>query len=72
MGVRSLALRTDKREGESKLEALRGEPPPDTITVRENGVAMVVDLAHGQRRALFWTKGTTERACASSQRVGGC
>jgi 23S rRNA (cytosine1962-C5)-methyltransferase len=53
MGLRSPALRTDKREGDGKLEPLRGEPPPDTITVRENGVAMVVDLAHGQKTGAF-------------------
>jgi 23S rRNA (cytosine1962-C5)-methyltransferase len=53
MGLTSLAHRTDRREGEGKLEPLLGEPPPETITVRENGVAMVVDLARGQKTGAF-------------------
>jgi 23S rRNA (cytosine1962-C5)-methyltransferase len=53
MGLRTLALRADKKSGEGKLEPLFGAPAPDTLTVRENGVAMVVDLAHGQKTGAF-------------------
>jgi 23S rRNA (cytosine1962-C5)-methyltransferase len=53
MGIRSLAHRVARREDAAKLEQLFGDPPPDTITVRENGVAMVVDLAHGQKTGAF-------------------
>jgi 23S rRNA (cytosine1962-C5)-methyltransferase len=51
-GVRSLALRSVKKD-DGKLERLAGASPPDTITVRENGVAMIVDLAHGQKTGAF-------------------
>jgi len=51
-GIRSLAHRSAKR-GEGGLEPLFGEPAPETITVRENGVVMVVDLVHGQKTGAF-------------------
>jgi len=53
LGLVSLVHRADKRGDEVKLEALFGRLPPDTITVRENGMAMVVDLAHGQKTGAF-------------------
>jgi 23S rRNA (cytosine1962-C5)-methyltransferase len=52
-GVRSLGLRATRREAEIRLEPLRGDAPPATITVQENGMAMVVDLAHGQKTGAF-------------------
>ena len=33
--------------------AATGDPPPATVTIRENGMAMVVDLAHGQKTGAF-------------------
>jgi 23S rRNA (cytosine1962-C5)-methyltransferase len=52
-GVRSLGHRVARRETEVRLEALRGDAPPATLTVRENGMSMVVDLAHGQKTGAF-------------------
>jgi 23S rRNA (cytosine1962-C5)-methyltransferase len=50
-GVRSLGLRVGG-EGK-KLEPLEGPPPPDRVVVRERGMAMEVDLAHGQKTGAF-------------------
>jgi 23S rRNA (cytosine1962-C5)-methyltransferase len=72
MGLRSLALRADKKAGEGKLDVLFGVPPPDSITVRENGVAMVVDLAHGQKTGAFLDQRDNRarvRAMAAGRRV---
>jgi 23S rRNA (cytosine1962-C5)-methyltransferase len=72
MGVRTLALRTDKKAGDSKLEKLFGAAPPDSLTVRENGVAMVVDLAHGQKTGAFLDQRDNRarvRAMARGRRV---
>ena len=52
-GIRSLGHRVARRDSEVRLEPLRGEPPPATVTIRENGMAMVVDLAHGQKTGAF-------------------
>ncbi len=52
-GVRSIGVRRDRRGSDTKLEPLFGASPPDSITVRENGVSMVVDLAHGQKTGAF-------------------
>jgi 23S rRNA (cytosine1962-C5)-methyltransferase len=58
-GVRSLVRRTagevgGGRPGEgTRVEPLLGEPPPATIEVSENGAAMVVDLARGQKTGAF-------------------
>jgi 23S rRNA (cytosine1962-C5)-methyltransferase len=52
MGLVALAHRAEKKGDEPKLEPLFGLPP-DTITVRENGMAMVVDLSHGQKTGAF-------------------
>ncbi len=52
-GVRSLCLRSTEKGAAVKLTLLRGEPPPDEITVREHGVPFVVDLAHGQKTGAF-------------------
>jgi 23S rRNA (cytosine1962-C5)-methyltransferase len=53
VGVRSFALRAARGEGEERLRPLAGEPPPASITVRENGVAMMVDLLRGQKTGAF-------------------
>lgn len=52
-GVRSLVLRTTEKGAQKKIAALRGEAPPDRITVTEHGVPFVVDLAHGQKTGAF-------------------
>jgi 23S rRNA (cytosine1962-C5)-methyltransferase len=53
-GIRTLALRLDEPgAGGRKLASLRGPPPPDRIVVRELGMAMEVDLAHGQKTGAF-------------------
>jgi 23S rRNA (cytosine1962-C5)-methyltransferase len=44
LGIRSLSL---------GREHVLGAPPPDTIAVRENGMLMHVDLAHGQKTGAF-------------------
>jgi 23S rRNA (cytosine1962-C5)-methyltransferase len=50
-GVRSIGIRTT---GEAKkLRPVAGAAPPDRVTVRERGVAMEVDLAHGQKTGAF-------------------
>jgi 23S rRNA (cytosine1962-C5)-methyltransferase len=72
LGVRSLALRAAKKGGEGKLEKLFGASPPDTLSVRENGVAMVVDLAHGQKTGAFLDQRDNRarvRAMAAGRRV---
>ncbi|MET0594152.1 MAG: class I SAM-dependent rRNA methyltransferase [Polyangiaceae bacterium] len=54
LGIRSFALRAPRgAEGEDKLRPIAGAPPPDKVTVRENGIAMVVDLARGQKTGAF-------------------
>ena len=50
-GVHAIGLRASF-EGK-KLEPLAGPPPPDRVVVREHGVAMEVDLAHGQKTGAF-------------------
>src|SRR6185436_9232184 len=37
----------------TRLHPLHGEPPPERILVGERGVAMEVDLAHGQKTGAF-------------------
>ncbi len=53
MGVRSFARRLPRGEGDDRLRPLAGDDPPETITVRENSVLMVVDLLHGQKTGAF-------------------
>jgi 23S rRNA (cytosine1962-C5)-methyltransferase len=53
LGIRSFALRGARGESEERLRPLSGDPPPESITVRENGIAMVVDLLRGQKTGAF-------------------
>ena len=53
LGVRSFALRAARGDSEERVRPLAGDPPPESITVRENGVAMVVDLLRGQKTGAF-------------------
>jgi 23S rRNA (cytosine1962-C5)-methyltransferase len=53
IGIRTLALRGESRGEGSRLQPMRGREPPDAVTVRENGMAMVVDLARGQKTGAF-------------------
>src|SRR5215471_9983399 len=52
-GIHALAQRIDRRGEGDRLHPLRGEEPPPLVTVRERGMAMVVDLAHGQKTGAF-------------------
>jgi 23S rRNA (cytosine1962-C5)-methyltransferase len=53
IGIRALAQRIDRRGEGVRLHPLRGEQPPPTVNVRERGMTMVVDLAHGQKTGAF-------------------
>jgi len=53
LGVRSFILRGARGESEERIRPLAGDSPPESITVRENGVAMVVDLLRGQKTGAF-------------------
>lgn len=69
-GVRSIGLR-NAGEGK-KLDPLAGPPPPDRLVVRERGMAMEVDLAHGQKTGAFLDQRENRarvRALASGRRV---
>jgi len=50
-GVRSIALRVSGEE--RKLRGLQGPEPPSRVLIQERGVAMEVDLAHGQKTGAF-------------------
>ncbi len=53
-GVRSVALRRARDEaGETRIRPLAGDEPDDRVLVRENGMVMEVDLAHGQKTGAF-------------------
>src|SRR5262249_9128701 len=52
-GVCSIGLRVTGEGGQKKLRPLAGPEPPDRILVRERGMAMEVDLAHGQKTGAF-------------------
>lgn len=52
IGIRSLVLRGEGGDG-SRLKTVKGQDPPDMLEVRENGVAMIVDLARGQKTGAF-------------------
>ena len=50
-GVRSIGKRV-AGDGK-KLEVIEGPAPPDRVLVREHGMAMEVDLSHGQKTGAF-------------------
>lgn len=50
-GVRSIGKRV-AGDGK-KLERVEGPAPPDRVIVREHGMAMEVDLSHGQKTGAF-------------------
>lgn len=53
-GVTRLALRLEEAGPDGKkFRMLHGEAPPDRVVVREHGMAMEVDLAHGQKTGAF-------------------
>ncbi|HEY3592860.1 MAG TPA: class I SAM-dependent methyltransferase, partial [Polyangiaceae bacterium] len=53
IGVHALARRGEGRADGGRLESVKGHSAPDVIEVRENGMAMVVDLARGQKTGAF-------------------
>jgi 23S rRNA (cytosine1962-C5)-methyltransferase len=53
-GVTSLVLRRARDEaGDKRTRTLAGVEPPDRLIVYEHGMAMEVDLAHGQKTGAF-------------------
>jgi 23S rRNA (cytosine1962-C5)-methyltransferase len=52
-GVSTLVHRVGGKGEAPRLEVLRGEEPPDTVVVKEEGLAFVVDLKHGQKTGAF-------------------
>jgi 23S rRNA (cytosine1962-C5)-methyltransferase len=52
-GVRTLVHRVGAKGEEPRLELLRGPPPPGIVSVKEHGVAFLVDLARGQKTGAF-------------------
>jgi 23S rRNA (cytosine1962-C5)-methyltransferase len=52
-GVSSLVHRAGQKGEKARLEVLRGDEPPHTVTVREHGLPFVVDLRHGQKTGAF-------------------
>lgn len=52
--IRSVGLRDPSAPpGQKKLRPLLGVEPPDRVIVRESGMAMEIDLAHGQKTGAF-------------------
>ncbi len=52
--MKTLAIRLDSPGADGrKIETIFGAPPPDRLFVRERGMAMEVDLAHGQKTGAF-------------------
>jgi 23S rRNA (cytosine1962-C5)-methyltransferase len=41
------------RKGEKRIDVAEGEGPPEVIEVREHGMVLRADLAHGQKTGLF-------------------
>jgi 23S rRNA (cytosine1962-C5)-methyltransferase len=52
-GLRSVLLRVDAAPGQPRARALHGAPPPERIVIQERGMAMEVDLFHGQKTGAF-------------------
>lgn len=71
-GVSSLVHRRGDRGVPHRLDVLIGTAPPATVTVREHGMAFVVDLARGQKTGAFLDQRDNRalvRAMASGRRV---
>jgi len=69
-GPRGIWLRTEKgiREAEGLQISdglVRGEEPPQSLTIRENGLPFLVDPAHGQKTGCFLDQRENRRAVAS-------
>jgi len=70
--VSTLVHRVGVKGQAPQLHTLMGDPPPDTVTVREHGLSFVVDLAHGQKTGAFLDQRENRRrvrALASGARV---
>ena len=52
-GVSTLVHRVGGKGEKPRLDVLRGDAPPDSVTVREHGLSFVVDLKHGQKTGAF-------------------
>ncbi len=52
-GVSSLVHRVGSKGETPRLDLLRGQAPPDTLQVLENGITFVVDLRRGQKTGAF-------------------
>jgi 23S rRNA (cytosine1962-C5)-methyltransferase len=52
-GVSTLVHRSGSKGEVPTLAVLRGEPPPQTVRVEEDGVPFVVDVARGQKTGAF-------------------
>jgi 23S rRNA (cytosine1962-C5)-methyltransferase len=52
-GVSTLAHRVGAKGQKPRLDVLRGEPPPNSVHIREYGVPFVVDLEQGQKTGAF-------------------
>ena len=70
-GIRSLSHRVAGKGGEGQQQLLFGDPLPETIVVRENGMAMVVDLVRGQKTGASSISAKTEPGCANSPPASG-
>jgi 23S rRNA (cytosine1962-C5)-methyltransferase len=53
LGVQTLAYRTGIKGQAPRLETIRGNPPAETLCVKEHGVPFIVDVAHGQKTGAF-------------------
>lgn len=52
LGVETLLVRTGRKE-ETRIRAAFGTVPNDRVRVREHGMTLLADLAHGQKTGLF-------------------
>jgi 23S rRNA (cytosine1962-C5)-methyltransferase len=52
-GLRSVLLRIDAGAGQPRARTIHGAPPPERVIVQERGMAMEVDLFHGQKTGAF-------------------
>jgi 23S rRNA (cytosine1962-C5)-methyltransferase len=71
-GVSTLVHRVGSKGEKPRLDVLRGEPPPETVTVKEHGLSFVVDLQHGQKTGAFLDQRDNRRRVgqlASGRRV---